>query len=278
MTVPAFEFGKNWRHFNASYFNEHRLQLAAKSLQDFLGVKSLQGKSFADVGAGSGIDSLAAHTLGASEIVSFDYDDHCVDCCQALFGKAGKPQNWRIMKGSALDEKFMSSLGQFDVVYSWGVLHHTGNMWKAIENTLKLVKPGGVFFLAIYNKADGFAIYPDGRFGPSSFWLLEKKIYTSLPWFLQNVIDYIVMSVLFVGYILTLHNPFKVIRDHQLYFNKGMPWRINIKDWLGGYPYEYATVQEIFTFAHERGFSLENLTCNNGLLNNEFLLKKNVSP
>jgi len=247
-----------------------------KSIREFLKVESLQGKSFADVGAGSGIDSLAAFKLGASEITSFDYDGNCVSCCQSLWEKAGKPPHWKIMEGSALDEPFMRSLGQFDVVYSWGVLHHTGNMWKAIENTLKLVKPGGVFFLAIYNKADGFALYPDGRFGPSSFWLLEKKIYTSLPWFLQNIIDYIVMGILFLFYILTLHNPFKVIRDHQLYFNKGMPWRINIKDWLGGYPYEYATVQEIFTFAKQRGFSLENLTCNNGLLNNEFLLKRQV--
>jgi len=276
LTVPAFQFGKNWRHFNESYLNEHRVQLAVKSLQNFLGVESLHGKSFIDVGAGSGIDSLAAYELGASAITSFDYDENCVRCCHILKERVQNPNHWHITKGSVLDSEFMQSLGQFDVVYSWGVLHHTGNMWKAIENTLKLVKPGGVLFLAIYNKADGFAFYPDGRFGPSSFWLLEKKIYASLPGLLQNLIDYAVMSILFVVYILMLQNPFKVIRDHQLYFNKGMPWRINIKDWLGGYPYEYATVQEVFTFAKQRGFSLENLTCNNGLLNNEFLLKRMV--
>jgi 2-polyprenyl-6-hydroxyphenyl methylase/3-demethylubiquinone-9 3-methyltransferase len=186
----------------------------------------------------------------------------------------GDPAHWRVVQGSILDDGFVRSLGQHDVVYSWGVLHHTGSMWKAIDNTLSLVKPGGCAYLAIYNKADGFAIYPDGRFGPSWLWLLEKKFYVSLPHFLQNCIDYCVMAALIALYVVTLHNPIRIICSHQLYFGKGMSWRINIKDWLGGYPYEYATVSEVFKYAKERGFSLENLTCNNGLLNNEFLFRR----
>ncbi len=274
MTAPTFRFGLNWQEFNKKYLNDDRVAMAQKSLTNFLGVADLQGKTFVDVGAGSGLYSLAALRLGAKEIVSLDVDADSVTCCQQLKEAAGNPANWKVLKASVLDAEAMRALGQFDVVYSWGVLHHTGNMWPAIENAMTLVKPGGVFFIAIYNKADGLALYPDMRFGPSSFWLWEKKFYVSLPAFLQNCIDYAVMSVLFVGYCLMLRNPFKVIRDHQDYFGKGMSWRINIKDWLGGYPYEVATVQEIFAFAKQRGFSLENLTCNNGLLNNEFLLKK----
>lgn len=271
---PTFLFGKNWQAFNAAYLNRERIDLTKKSIVDFLGVDTLEGKTFIDIGAGSGIVSLSAIELGASEVLSFDADNDCITCCTELKKGHGNPAHWHIQQGSILDDQFVHTLKQYDVVYSWGVLHHSGNMWKAIENTLSLVKPDGVFFLAIYNKADGFAIYPDGRFGPSWFWLLEKKIYVSLPGFIQNLIDYSVMAALILLYLLTLHNPLKVIRSHKYYFNKGMPWRINIKDWLGGYPYEYATVSEIFNFAKSRGFSLEKLTCNNGLLNNEFLLKR----
>lgn len=269
-----FRFGRNWRHFNAGYFNAERLALAKKSILDFLGVQTLHGKTFVDVGAGSGIDSLAAYELGAVSVLSFDPDSDCVVCCRELRANAGNPDNWQVGHGSILDMLYVSTLGQYDIVYAWGVLHHTGQMWKAIEHTMMLVKPGGVLYLAIYNKADGLAIYPDLRFGPSSFWQWEKKIYVRLPAVLQHAIDYTVMSVLVLCYLLTLHNPVKIIRGHKQYFNKGMPWRINIKDWLGGYPYEYATVAEVFRFARKRGFTLENLTCNNGLLNNEFLLKK----
>ncbi len=274
--MATFRFGKNWQEFNKTYLNAERISLAKRSLCEFLGMNDFKGKTFIDIGAGSGLYSLAALELGAAKVESVDIDPDCIACCTQLKATKGNPENWEIAHGSILDDAFVATLGQHDIVYSWGVLHHTGNMWKAIENTMKLVKPNGLFFLAIYNKADGFALYPDGRFGPSWLWTIEKKIYVSLPSFLQNCIDYAVMGVLILLYTLTFHNPVTVIRSHKNYFSKGMSWRINIKDWLGGYPYEYANVAEIFTFAKERGFNLEKLTCNNGLLNNEFLLRKTI--
>lgn len=272
--MPVFSFGRNWEHFNARYLNEERVSLAQRALQQFLGVETLRGKTFLDIGVGSGIASLAALQLDATQVASFDVDPASVQCAKGLREAAGNPSHWNISHGSILDQAFLRTLGTYDIVYAWGVLHHTGAMWQAIENAARLVKEGGLLYLAIYNKADGFAIYPDGRFGPSSFWRFEKRLYVALPAFLQNLIDYVVMSLLIILYLLTLRNPFRIIRDHRKYFSKGMSWRINIKDWLGGYPYECATVAEVFAFVKKRGFLLENLTCNNGLLNNEFLFRK----
>ena len=142
-------------------------------------------------------------------------------------------------------------------------------MWKAIENASKLVAPKGSFCIAIYNKADAWGLYPDGRFGPSHLWVNEKRLYSRMPSFLQSFIDYSVMSALVVLYLLTLNNPMKKIRSHKQL--RGMSWRVDIKDWLGGYPYEFASVDEIFSFVKNLGFSLENLKCNSGLMNNEYL-------
>jgi 2-polyprenyl-6-hydroxyphenyl methylase/3-demethylubiquinone-9 3-methyltransferase len=183
--------------------------------------------------------------------------------------KEGNSPHWQIKQGSILDNDFVSSLGEYDFVYSWGVLHHTGNMWKAIENASKLVAPKGSFCIAIYNKADAWGLYPDGRFGPSHLWVNEKRLYSRMPSFLQSFIDYSVMSALVVLYLLTLNNPMKKIRSHKQL--RGMSWRVDIKDWLGGYPYEFASVDEIFSFVKNLGFSLENLKCNSGLMNNEYL-------
>jgi len=267
-----FSFGKNWQIFIKRYFTQERLEEAQKSLVEFCGRQALKGKSFIDVGCGSGLFSLAAYRLGASRILSFDVDRHSVLCCEYLRRREGNPENWRIMQGSVLDEGFLSQLGKFDFVYSWGVLHHTGDMWRAMKNTFGLAGEDGRLYIAIYNRTDGFGFYRDGRFGSSDFWVKFKRLYARLPSFFQYMIDYLVMAVLVTGYVLAFRNPLQKIKNHKGY--RGMSWRVDIRDWLGGYPYEYARVDEVFKFAGKHGFSLENLKQNGGLMNNEYLFKK----
>ncbi len=267
-----FRFGENWSHYLDNCLNDTVIEYAIEATKKFCGEENIQGKTFVDIGCGSGLFSLVAHRLGAKKILSLDIDENSVECCRRLREAEGNPENWEITHGSILDESFVNSLGTYDFVYSWGVLHHTGNMWTAIDHAARLVKADGYMCIAIYNKSDGFNIYPDFRFGNSYMWLAEKKFYTSLPKFLQFFIDYLAMTALICFYLATFTNPFKQIKNHINF--RGMSWKTDIIDWLGGYPYEFATVAEIFLFLQKKGFNLENLICNNGLLNNEFLLKK----
>jgi SAM-dependent methyltransferase len=268
-----FAFGKNWQSFVRDHLNQEKIDEAKKSMVEFCKADTLiTAKTFIDVGCGSGLFSLAAYQLGACDIVSFDIDPDSVKCCEYLRQKEGHSQHWQIKQGSVLDGNFVSTLGKYDFVYSWGVLHHTGSMWKAIENASKLVSEDGAFCIGIYNKADAWGVYPDGRCGPSHLWVKEKRLYSKLPSPLQGLIDLSVMSVLVILYVLTFTNPIKKIRRHRDF--RGMSWRIDIKDWLGGYPYEYASVDEVFNFVKKLGFSLENLKCNNGLMNNEYLFRR----
>src|SRR5215467_14648711 len=145
-----FEFGKNWRRFLESV-NDVRIQEAEQSLREMLRIKTLQGKSFLDVGSGSGLFSLAARRLGA-RVHSFDYDPHSVACTAELKRRFFEGDGmWSVETGSALDAGYLQSLGQFDVVYSWGVLHHTGDMWAGLDNVRLAVAPTGKLFIAIYN-------------------------------------------------------------------------------------------------------------------------------
>ena len=170
-----FEFGKNWSAF-LSVLDEDRIVKAMASLREMLEVETLEGKTFLDIGSGSGLFSLAARRLGA-QVFSFDFDSNSFACTQEL-RRRYFPQDsqWRIEQGSVLDREYVGSLGKFDIVYSWGVLHHTGQMWNALENATLPVKTGGKLFIAIYNDTGSQA----------TRWKWIKKTYCRLPGVLKT--------------------------------------------------------------------------------------------
>ena len=82
MTTKAFGFGKNWQAFLA-VLDDERIQMAEQSLRDALECQDLEGKTFLDMGSGSGLFSLAARRLGAT-VRSADVDPDSVACTAEL--------------------------------------------------------------------------------------------------------------------------------------------------------------------------------------------------
>ena len=138
-----FEFGANWTRFLKT-LDDTRIATAQASLCGMLETETLQGRTFVDVGCGSGLFSLAARRLGA-KVHSFDYDPKSVACSTELRRRYFPDDSrWTVEAGSALDAEYLRSLGKFDLVYSWGVLHHTGDMAGALANAAGLeVSHGG---------------------------------------------------------------------------------------------------------------------------------------
>jgi 2-polyprenyl-6-hydroxyphenyl methylase/3-demethylubiquinone-9 3-methyltransferase len=48
-----------------------------------------------------------------------------------MWARAGKPKRWTVEHAVVLDNQYLGSLGQFDIVYSWSVFHRTNEMWNA---------------------------------------------------------------------------------------------------------------------------------------------------
>lgn len=262
-----FSFGKNWQDF-LKILNNERIKEAKKSLASFLGDKNkIKGKSFVDIGCGSGLFSLAAYLLGAKKIISVDIDDFSIACTKYLKEREKNPKNWEVKKGSALDEKFIKSLGKFDIVYSWGVLHHTGDMHKAFENVIKLLAPKSIFFLAIYNKNRGEKAL---LVGSSDFWLKIKRFYNHASRLGKRTIESLYYLYFTLGYLIMFRNPFSYMRNYAK--NRGMSFHHDVVDWLGGYPYEYATPEEIIDYFGKKDILCKKLIFRNGISCNEYLL------
>lgn len=268
-----FEFGENWSRF-LGLLNEERIVEAENSLKSMLGLKEnedLSGKSFIDIGCGSGLFSLAARRLGA-RVHSFDYDPKSVACARELKRRFFTHDvSWSVNEASALDKGYLKTLGQFDVVYSWGVLHHTGQMWQALGNVVDLVKPDGRLFIAIYNDTGSQA----------RRWMWIKKTYNHIPRFTRPAFAALMIlpeeAKNFARAVTRLKLSEYAATWTQYDKSRGMNrWR-DVIDWVGGYPYEVATPDEIFEFYHERGFDLTKMRCGGvGLGCNEFVFTKRV--
>jgi 2-polyprenyl-6-hydroxyphenyl methylase/3-demethylubiquinone-9 3-methyltransferase len=262
-----FKFGANWAKF-LECLSAERIQLAEHSLAAMLACNGLSGKRFLDVGSGSGLFSLAARRLGAT-VYSFDYDETSVACTAELKRRFfDNDQHWLVAQGSALDADYLAQLGQWDVVYSWGVLHHTGAMWQALENVIPLVAPEGQLYIAIYNHQQVM----------SRIWLAVKRTYNRLPSYLRWMVIVPAMVRLWgprTIYDLLRGRPFHTWRHYAEHSLRGMSaWR-DVVDWVGGYPFETAKPEEIFDFYRQRGFELERLkTCGGGLGCNEYVFRR----
>jgi SAM-dependent methyltransferase len=268
-----FAFGRNWARF-LSDLNDTRIARAEASLREMLGTADLNGATFLDVGSGSGLFSLAARRLGA-RVRSFDYDPESV-ACTAELRRRFFPDDpaWEVSRGDALDADFLRSLGTFDIVYSWGVLHHTGDMWRALDNVVACVRPGGRLFVALYNDQGA----------KSRVWLGLKRLYNRLPEMLRPAYTVAVMGPREAadGLYCLLRGRFGAFlrrwTDPGGSNPRGMSRVRDIVDWIGGYPFEVARPDDVVAFYAARGFvPVTTRTVGRGSGCNEFVFVRGAA-
>lgn len=264
---PRFAFGRNWRDFQTD-IDEHRIRIAEQSLKEMLGLEDLHGRAFLDAGSGSGLFSLAAVRLGSTRVHSFDLDVDSVAATEALRQAHAPDAAWTVEQGDVTDRAYVESLGKHDVVYSWGVLHHTGRMWDALDNVAEATSPDGLLFVAIYNDQGGL----------SRCWRGVKRLYNRLPPRLRPVYTVAVMApyeLRLIAGAIARREPWSYVHGWTRPLTRGMSRWNDLVDWVGGYPFEVATPAAVFEHLHERGFALERLATVGGSIGcNEFVFRR----
>ena len=297
-----FAFGKNWKKFVHEKFSQERVDMAQERLLKTLRLENLHARTFLDIGCGSGIHSLAAWQAGASQVVSFDYDADSVETTRSVRKLAGNPENWVVLQGSVLDERFIRGIEPADVVYSWGVLHHTGDMWSAIRNASIPLKPDGVFFIALYSYTNYQNSQVQGHPSPEQ-WLEIKQRYnqaSALGKVRMELLDVLRDTHAPVGanvsrkqrrrnkkpsfrrasrtamrtarHILRATSE-KIGTIRQYERSRGMSYWTDVRDWLGGWPMEFVKEDELIRFCREQ-LGLETLLVLTGEGNSEFVLRR----
>jgi 2-polyprenyl-3-methyl-5-hydroxy-6-metoxy-1,4-benzoquinol methylase len=234
----SFSFGENWLDFHRT-LDTSAVDSAIADIKDWVSPSDLAGKAVLDIGSGSGLSSLAFQRCGVGRIVSIDVDPSSVEATRQISAKHGEKTPWDVKPGSVLDQAFVSSLGRFDVVYSWGVLHHTGALWKAIENAMSCCKDGGLFWIAIYSGGPKYR---------SDLTLKQQ----------YNAASQDEKAAMIEREIKAYQSELSLAGKDESEWNhrkeRGMNIRNDIVDWLGGLPYEVARVSEMLLFCSERKF------------------------
>jgi SAM-dependent methyltransferase len=236
-----FGFGENWTSF-LERLDEARIIEAEKSIESLLSRHRLDGLDFLDIGSGSGLFSLAARRLGA-RVRSFDYDAASVECTTRLRARHfPSDPDWTIDRGSVLDEEFLRQLGRFDVVYSWGVLHHTGDMPSALKLASACVKPLGLFVFALYR-----------RTRLCRAWKIEKRWYAAASPARQQLVRQAFIRLMQSSFLVTGRDFKTYVANYKSL--RGMDFHHDVHDWLGGYPYESIRPSEVAALMSRLGFA-----------------------
>lgn len=240
--VIRFPFGNNWKSY-VEKVGQVEVQNAQESLADLIGTENIRGKTFLDIGCGSGIHSAAALKLGAKSVIAVDLDENSTNTTKEVLKSFSPEESWEVVNDSifGLEPSYKA-----EIVYSWGVLHHTGHLFASLEKILKLVATDGQLVISVYKKTP-----------MCSQWKKIKSFFCRSGKATQFVLSLSFSAFYLLGVLLSGRNPVKYVREY--YKQRGQSWSTDIIDWIGGYPYESASPDEIIDFVTKRGFTLKKL-------------------
>ena len=130
---------------------DYRYNSDAPWLKDAVGFDHFQNKRLLEVGFGTGTDLLQFARAGAV-VTGVDITPRSIEIARRRFDVYGQRGEFLIGDGENLSFPDES----FDVVYSFGVLHHTPDTQRAIREVHRVLRPGGKAIVMLYHRSSLF--------------------------------------------------------------------------------------------------------------------------
>jgi SAM-dependent methyltransferase len=116
---------------------------------NFVDFASWKNKRVLEIGCGVGTDGARFAEAGA-DYVGIDLTDSAIALAQQRFALFDLPGQFKV--ANAADPQVYQDLGQFDLVYAWGVIHHWPELDLLLQNIHRCLKPNGIFIFLVYAK------------------------------------------------------------------------------------------------------------------------------
>jgi ubiquinone/menaquinone biosynthesis C-methylase UbiE len=146
-----------FREIDRRIFHPRYMRLTAdasgKPFSLFVDFESLRGKDVLDVGIGSGIATQMFAEAGAN-VTGVDLTEWAVETTRrrlAAFDLEADVQQ-------ADAEQLPFADAKFDLVFSWGVIHHSSDMDRALAELVRVTRPGGKVVLMVYHRRSLFFV------------------------------------------------------------------------------------------------------------------------
>jgi 2-polyprenyl-6-hydroxyphenyl methylase/3-demethylubiquinone-9 3-methyltransferase len=111
--------------------------------------------------------------------------------------------------------------------------------------------------------------------GGSRMWWQVKQTYNLAPWPIKRAMECGYGAVFLLKDAMSMRNPLRTVKEYSNDSGRGMDFWHDVRDWLGGFPYEYATPAAVFNYVHDKfNLQLEYLSTSSGVGCNEFTFRK----
>ncbi len=210
----------------------------------FYSPEEVKGKTVLDAGCGTGVFSIIFARNGAAKVTGIDISPGSLGTARGLKEKFGLA-NAEFQQQDMLHLSFRDA--SFDIVWAWGTVHHTTDPLGAITELIRVLKPGGSLFLAIYKQT-------------SVTWIHEiiRKTMIRTPRWSWNVLAKA------GAFMLT---PVVFLFKRRQKSRKGEKLSELILDWYFVPIRHYYTPEEIRVFLERKKFRIEKYLAHSGRFN-----------
>jgi len=134
-----------------------------------------RGKNVLEIGCGIGTDTVRFARNGA-KVTAVDLSEKSLELARKRVEVYGLEDRVRFFQGSAEDLRTFVPIEPYDLIYSFGVIHHTPRPERVLEEARQYGRPGTTLKLMVYHRHSWKVLWILLTYGQLQFWRLPQLV------------------------------------------------------------------------------------------------------